>query len=711
MFIIFNKIKFLASFLVLSSLLLGMPPKRKMTQAEEDALLDQLMQQTAMTAPPAVTKKETSPIVTKKQIENALDTFLERCNPLSPNITKTGKEIIDSKKCTVKDLDVILKQSINLDLNAIWSLYVLCKNANVQVNGQVPLVANFGIIYKELLNIQKDKKLPVEFFLALNQDSASNINNHTYDSRFIRLLDILKKNFSSYAGLIEQGYYKQSIDGEKITEENKLIIMAKLYHLELNKKDCTPFERNRSLYMLANFVFKNGLSLHPDGKTDLSTLKKRVEFAAKLYLVTQYYGELADCLVFLDHHPDQQTDISTPLQKGTEIIKLYLLAIKKSEEHFLTAREGMEKNAILQRKRGFLANIGSHILKYRLTIDPETNRSVNSHIQLAAKYWWKSETNVAKDFLVKFILSGQLRYHPITLECIQDPDLLAFSLLSNSEPVSNSFILLENGERVSHQLSIETKQDAHLVLWRLISKEKIDTYKSKKLKKTEDRLEAIIDDFQAMSEDDQNDPRVHLGLGIAYMLLKEYKTARPHFEYALENGYDCIDNLSYCLEELEKITPPVHQEGKVERSSPYLHFQLFDETISPEEIAQKRRIIEERKRLKRERKSQQEPQRTIIEAHSDDIPFKIDIIKIEMADNVLLQKNEIERILPGKTDQIIKELEETGWARGSKPIGRYPIFDNQLLIEVKMNAEHRLFYSRDTEGVVTIHKIGGHTPD
>lgn len=129
------------------------------------------------------------------------------------------------------------------------------------------------------------------------------------------------------------------------------------------------------------------------------------------------------------------------------------------------------------------------------------------------------------------------------------------------------------------------------------------------------------------------------------------------------------------------------------------------------------RLVALKKEARAEKKEELKKQRAEarVTVHSAPPSFKIPVMRVDLSPLAQAQKDAMEKILPGKADAIIQELMDTGCPRQLKSLGRDSKMGkklstgNHLLTEVKMNDKHRLFYTRDQDGVVTIHQIGDHT--
>lgn len=442
--------------------------------------------------------------------------------------------------------------------------------------------------------------------------------------------------------------------------------------------------------------------MHPDGKTDISTQLNQAKISAILYYNSEAYIDLAACLEFLNLHPDGITDISTPQKKYAEMGRLYLRGFKSK---FINPQITDETNY----------NLGARIISKQITTDPETNLLITDRASIAAKYWHRSNLPLAKEYLVRMILSEKLTEHPDGSGHIQNPDLAGYEVLS----AINSTDIQRN-----------------TCLWMLIAKGTKDIYKESKLNTPAEKFIAIQQDFNARSKEDREHPRTQFALGIAYSGLGFYAQAQPYLQFALDNGYDTVAYLDLCTTELEWAALEATssddeleatKEGGVnviqdpKRTEEQEHLQSADAERECQQkteetarlVALKKEARAEKAQKKEELKKQRAEARVIV--HSAPPSFKIPVTRVDLSPEAQVQKDTMEKILPGKADAIIQELMDTGCPRQLKSLGRNSKMGkklstgNQLLTEVKMNDFHRLFYTRNDDGIVTIHQIGDHT--
>lgn len=669
----------------------------------EDAMLDRLARENASVMRSEKAKKKAeaatqtalNKVASKKEILDAIDNFLQNANPNTCTVTKTGTVLADSKKCSKRELDSILKDAMQFNLCAIESLMHLAIEYKMKVSKTFSVQQNFAALYAAAaMRPQPILTTPYSVHKYLSDDDFT--NPMTCDYRFLRLIDALQgDNYFFYAQDIEEGRSTTAPDGTIITPLNKDKIMADLYFQELQKSDTQWHAHTK--YYLANIIFKNSLRVHPDGKTNISTKFNQATVAAALYFQCDEFANLANCLDFLNIHPDGTTDISTLDKKYTEMGRLYYLGLK-----------GERVNPQIADEINY--NLGARIIARQIKIDPETKEAITNRPQIAAKYWHRSNHPLAKECFARVILSGEITEHPNGSGPIQDPDLTSYQILSASE---------------------STNVQRNICLWMLIAKHSKDKYKNKKFNNQDDRFKAIQEDFEALSQDDKDRSRTQFALGIAYSNLGFYTEALPYLQSALEAGYDARAYIELCrttLELAQSDTDFAEEQRRLLSADEERERQQKSEAqrrlLSADAERERQQKFEETARLVALKKEEKEQRKEVLKRRCEEAritlknttpSFKIPVTRVDLSPAVQVQKNAMEAILPGKADAIIQELMDSGCPRQAKSLGRNSVIHqifrtgNQLLIEVKMNEKHRLFYTRDENGVVTIHKIGGHT--
>jgi len=676
----------------------------------EDAMLDRLARENAsvMRSEKAKKKAEAATqaalikVASKTEILDAIDNFLQNANPNTCTVTKTGTVLADSKKCSKRELDSILKDAIQFNLCAIESLMHLAVEYKMKVSKTFSVQQNFAALYSAAaMRPQPILTTPYSVHKYLSDDDLT--NPMTCDERFLRLIDALQgDNYFFYAQDIEEGRVTEAPDGTIITPLNKDKIMADLYFQELQKNDSTWHAHTK--YYLANIIFKNSLRVHPDGKTNISTKFNQATVAAALYFQCDEFANLANCLDFLNIHPDGTTDISTLDKKYTEMGRLYYMALT-SERVNCQIRDEINYT------------LGARIIARQIKIDPETKEVIANRPQIAAKYWHRSKLPLARECFARAVLLGEITEHLDGSGPIQDPELTCYQILTDIE---------------------STNVQRNICLWMLIAKHSKNEYKDKKLNNKDDRFKAIQKDFKELSQDDQDRSRTQFALGIAYSNLGFYTEALPYLKSALEAGYKVIPYVELCrttlelaqsdtdfAEEQRQILPADEVEAQVK--APHPDLQLTEEQMRlqlADAERERQQKSEETARLVALKKAGKEQMKEVLKRRCEEAritlknttpSFKIPVTRVDISPAVQVQKDSMEAILPGKTDAIIQELMDSGCPRQAKSLGRNSVISqkfrtgNQLLIEVKMNEKHRLFYTRDENGIVTIHQIGEHT--